>query len=161
MAQQKSVPRFPVEIRPLRRAYILTSCWFALPPLIELALNRKMPSFEPLYYACLGGALLTLAYMHNKTIRLDEMGITQGFSVLSTFIRYDAIAEARKETRSAKGLSSVVLVVSERNSSRRITIPLAAFDRTKLYHALNAVAFAAPHARALIDALSWISADTP
>ena len=177
MAQQKSIPQFPIEIRPLQRAYVLASCWFALPPLIWLAVNRKMPSFT-LLYICLGGVLLALAYVHNKTLRLDEMGITQGFSILSTFMRYDAIAEARiarsgnaiAETRLARldtdmtrrqAITSPALVVIEENSSRRITIPLVALDRAKLYHALSAVVLVAPHARVLIDALSWISVETP
>ena len=100
-----------------------------------------------------------LAYIHNMTIRLNEIGIAQGFSILSSFIKYDAIAAASKETRSAKGVSSMVLVISDRDSSRKITIPLKAFDRAELLHALNAVAFAAPRASVLIDALSWVSAD--
>jgi len=101
-----------------------------------------------------------LAYMHNKTIRLDEVGIAQGFSVFKIFIPYDAVVEARKETRSLRGTSAVALVVSGRNSPRRVTIPLAAFDGAELHQALSAAAIVAPEAGRLADALSWVSADS-
>lgn len=159
LEQQKNIPEFPIEVRPLLRAYFLTSGGFALAPLVGIALSRKIPPVG-LLSICLGGAFLMLAYMNNKKIRLDQMGITQGFSVFSTFMRYDEIADVRKETRSFKGASSAALVLSAGVSTRKIAIPLAAFDRKELRQALTAAALVAPQVRPILNALSWVSSDT-
>lgn len=112
--------------------------------------HRTWPSS---LYICLGGALLVLAYIDNKTLRFDKDGIKQGFSIFSTFISYDAIGQVRKETRSSKGASSVALVIVDWASSKRIAVPLAAFDHTKLCEAFSSARSAAPHARMLVEAM--------
>ncbi len=104
-----------------------------------------------LLYIPSGMALLLLVYLKNKTLRLDETGISQGFSVFRTFMTYETIAEIRKEVRSFKGASTVVLVVSEKNSPRRIVIGIASFERTELSQLLGVLAQKAPQTQLKAD----------
>jgi hypothetical protein len=71
--------------------------------------------------------------------------------VFRTFVAYKEIAEVRKETRSGKGATAVVLVIYKSNSASRITIPISNFDRTKIGHLLDALRCMAPQARVDID----------
>jgi hypothetical protein len=111
---------------------------------VGFSLGRKMPI--ELLLIPLGMASLLLAFIKNRRIRLDEVGITQGFSVFRTFMRYEGISTVRKEVRSFKGASTVLLVLYEKNSARRIVIPIASFDRIELGQVLAALAQAVPHA---------------
>lgn len=118
--------------------------WFCIPALIfliRLLLGMKTPL--GILYVSLGSAAFLLGYINNKTIRLDENGITQGFSVLSTFLTYDSITSVKKTTRVAKGVSTVVLVVSG-NSRKRIEIPTFAFERSQLNRAVEMLTERAP-----------------
>lgn len=135
---------FPIEIRPLGRAYPLSAGWFGIPVLILLVrvLLGIKTSFGVLYM-CSGSALFLLGYIKNKTLRLDENGITQGFSVFSTFMTYDSIMRVKKATRVAKGVSTVVLVVSG-NSRKRIEIPTFSFERSQLNRVVDMLAERAP-----------------
>jgi hypothetical protein len=148
----ESSSRLPVEIGPVSRAYVILSCAIGSPALLWLvgfSLGRKMPI--QLLYIPSGMALLLLVYLKNKTLRLDETGVSQGFSVFRTFMRYEGIAEIRKEVRSFKGASTVVLVVSEKNSPRRIVIPIASFERTELSQLLGVLAQKAPQTHLKAD----------
>lgn len=93
-----------------------------------------------------------LLYMKNRSIRLDEPGITQGYSVFSTFIPYDQIAGVRKEIRSYRGLSTEVLVISKQDSTKRIEIAIHSLDRTELLQFVSTLGHQAPQIR--LDDLS-------
>ena len=63
--------------------------------------------------------------------------------LLSTFMAYDSITTVKKATRFAKGVSTVVIVVSG-NSGKRIEIPTAAFELSQLNRAMEILTERAP-----------------
>lgn len=107
--------------------------------------TRKMPIV--FLYCPLGGAFLILLYMKNKRIRLDESGITQGYSVFGTSMRYERIAGIRKETRYGKGATTEVLVIPEQGSAKRIEIAIPSLDRTELLQFVRTLGRQAPQIR--------------
>jgi hypothetical protein len=80
----------------------------------------------------LGIRFLVLLYIKNQTIRLDETEITQGSSPFRTRISYGMIAIVGREMRSFKGGSTDMLVISERESARRVRFPIINFDYGEL-----------------------------
>jgi hypothetical protein len=100
----------------------------------------------------LGMGFLVLLYIKNQTIRLDETEITQGFSPFRTRISYGMIASVGREMRSFKGASTEMLVISERESARRVRFPVINFDYGELIQVIRLIATRAPQAR--LDAVS-------
>jgi len=143
----------PVKLGPVQNAYIIVSCVVGFPAMfwiIGVSLGKKMPI--QLVGLCVAGAVFMVLYMKNVTIRLDEGGIRQGFSIFRTFIRYESVAGVHREARSGRGGSTTVLIVSEQNSAKRIVIPLRSFDQIKLTQVMAILARKAPQAH-IEDAL--------
>jgi hypothetical protein len=152
--QEQGGFRPPVELRPKSTTYVVVACLGGFPALfwfLGILLERKM-DIEFLYIP-LGMALLLLAFIKNKTVRLDKAGMTQGFSVFRTFMEYREITKVRRETRFAKGATAVVLVVYKSNSARRIIIPTSSFDRTELGQFIKVLRQMTPQARIEVDGL--------
>ncbi len=99
----------------------------------------------------LGGGFLVLLYIKKQTICLDT-GITQGFSPFRTRISYGMIANVDREMRSFKGASTQLLVISKRESRRRMQFPTVNSDRVELDRVIRLIATCAPQAR--LDAVS-------
>jgi hypothetical protein len=95
----------------------------------------------------LGMGLLVLLYIKNQTIRLDGSGITQGFSRFQKRISYERIARVSTEMRSGRGASTEMLVISGRESKRRVLFPIVNFDRDELIQVIGLIAARAPQAR--------------
>jgi hypothetical protein len=145
--------RVPLELGPVQNAYVIVSCAVGLPALfwfLGVLLGKKMPI--PLLGLCMAGGAFMALYMKNLTIRLDEVGIRQGFSIFRTFMRYETVAEVHRDVRSGRGGSTTVLVVSEQHSEKRIVIPLRSFDQIKLTQVMAVLAHKAPQAH-IEDAL--------
>jgi hypothetical protein len=123
----------PIEFGANQIVYFIVSVAVGCPALLWLVgilLGKKMP-VELLAFS-VAGAVFVALYTKNMSIRLDENGISQGFSIFRVFMRYDNIASVHKETRYFRGVSSSVLVVSQQSGIRRIVIPLRSFDPTEL-----------------------------
>jgi len=95
----------------------------------------------------MAGVAFLVLYMKNLSIHLEEDGISQGFFIFRTFMRYETIAGVHREVRSYKGTSTTVLVVSEQDAARRILIPLRSFDQIELTKVMAVLARKAPQAR--------------
>ena len=111
--------------------------------------GQRMP--VEILYISLGMAVFMLAYLKNKTILLDETGMTQGFSAFRISMKYEEIASVSKETRSAKGVTAVVLVVYKKDSATKMIIPISSFTRGELGEVLNSLGHMAPQARIEAD----------
>jgi hypothetical protein len=137
----------PVELGPIQNAYVIVCCAVGFPALfwfVGISLGKSMPT--QLLGLCVAGAVLMALYMKNLSIRLDEFGISQGFSVLRTFMKYETVAGVHREVRSGRGGSTKVLVVSQQDSARRIVIPLRCFDQIKLTQIMALLGAKAPQA---------------
>lgn len=143
----------PIELGPGPNAYVLVSCAVGFPAVIWVAgiLEGRRMAIQLLVY-CVLGVVCVLLYIKNMTIRLDEAGISQGFSVFRTFMPYETVAGVHREVRSAKGASTTVFVITKRNSASRIVINLRSFDRIKLASLMSLLARKAPQAH-IEDAL--------
>jgi hypothetical protein len=143
----------PVELGPGPNAYMMISLVVGLPAVIwfvGILFDKKMP-IQLLEY-CMAGAAFIVLYIKNLNIRLDEVGISQGFSVLRTFMPYETVSGVHREVRTGRGGPTTVLVVTKRDSRKRIVIPLRSFDQTKLAHVMALLARKAPQAH-IEDAL--------
>jgi hypothetical protein len=146
MLDESSV-HLPIELGPGPNAYVMVSIAVGFPALIWLAgilLGKRMP-FQLLGY-CGAGAVFMVFYVKNMNIRLDEVGISQGFSVFRTFMPYETVSGVHREVRHGKGGPTTVLVVTKRDSRRQIVIPLRSFDQIKLAHFMALLARRAPQA---------------
>ena len=149
---RESTFRLPIKLQPRLRAYAIVACavgsagilW-----LVGISLGRRMP--VEILYISLGMAVFMLAYLKNKTIRLDEAGMTQGFSAFRISMKYEKIASVCKETRSAKGVTAVVLVVYKKDSARKMIIPISSFSRVELGEVLDSLRHMPPQARIEAD----------
>jgi hypothetical protein len=143
----------PVELGPIQRTYVVLASVIGFPALlwfIGILLGKKMP--VGLLGVCVAGATVMVIYVKNMTIRLDEVGISQGFSIFRRFMRYESISGVHREVRSGKGASTTVLVVSGQDAAGRIIIPLPSFDQIKLTQTMALLARKAPQAH-IEDAL--------
>jgi hypothetical protein len=89
---------------------------------------------------------LMLLYVKNVTVRLGDEGISKGLLVLGTLIPYERVARVNKEVLIERGSPSA-LVVSERDSGRRIVIRLSSFDRADIARMMAELALRAPQAQ--------------
>jgi hypothetical protein len=147
----------PVELGPVQNAYIMVSCAVGFPALfwfVGLLLGKSVPI--QLLGICVAGTVFMILYMKNMRIRLDEVGISQGFWIFRTFIRYETVAGVHREVRSYRGASTTVLVVSQQDSVRRIVIPLRSFDQIKLSQIMAVLKHKAPQAH-IKNALAQIN----
>jgi hypothetical protein len=143
----------PVELGPIWDFYVMVGIFFASPAIFWLAnisLGKKM-SIQ-FIGPCLAGALLLALYFKNKTLHLDAVGISQGYSMFRTFIPYETVAGVHREVRSGRRASTTVLVVTKKNSEERIVIYVRSFDQIKLAHLMATLAHKAPQAH-IEDAL--------
>src|ERR1700722_7101014 len=90
--------------------------------------------------------VLMLLYVKSVTIRLGDTGISKGLPVLGTLIPYGRVAGVSKEVLIQRG-SPTALVVSERDSGRRIVIRLQSFDRADAARMMTELARRAPQAQ--------------
>jgi hypothetical protein len=105
----------------------------------------KTASIQSLAIAPAAIALMLL-YMEGVTVRLSDAGISKGLPVLGTLIRYERVARVNKEVLTQRG-SPTALVVSERDSGRRIAIRLQSFDGTDTARMMAELARRAPQAQ--------------
>ena len=89
---------------------------------------------------------LMLLYVKSVTVRLGDTGISKGLPVVGTLIPYERVAGVSKEVLIERG-SATALVVSERDSRRRIVIRLQSFDRTDTARMMAELARRAPQAQ--------------
>lgn len=149
----KNENAIPIELGPGPKAYAMVSMIVGFPALVWLAgilLGKRIP--VQLLEWCAAGVGFIVLYIRNMNIRLDEVGISQGFSVFRTLIPYETVSGVHREVRHGKGGSTTVLVVTKRDSRRRIVIPLRSFDQIKLARVMALLARMAPQAH-IEDAL--------
>jgi hypothetical protein len=149
----KSDVRLPVELRPGPNTSLMVFWTVGLPALlwfVSVLLGKRMPI--QLLEAWMGASVFMVLYLNSKKIRLDEVGISQGFSVFRIFIPYESVAGSHREVRSGKGASTTVLVITKKDSAKRIVIYLRSIDQIKLAHIMVILASKAPQAH-IKDAL--------
>jgi hypothetical protein len=122
----------PFEIGPTWNLYLAFCSLAALPALLTFfqAWQKQMP-FDSSYRELLF-PLLMLLYLRGRIVRLDGEKLIQGFPILGASMQYESIEGIHTEIRSGKGASTQVLVISKRDSRRRITIYIRSVDPTKL-----------------------------
>jgi hypothetical protein len=148
-----SAVHLPVELGPGPNAYVMVSMAVGLPALIwfgGILLGKKMPI--PVLEYCVAGAVFMVLYIKNMNLCLDEAGISQGFSVFRTFMPYETVSGVHREVRHGKGGPTNILVVTKKDSAKRIVIYLRSFDQIKLAQMMAILARKAPQAH-IEDAL--------
>jgi hypothetical protein len=146
---QQSDLKTPVELSPVPRAYVVITCGIALgfPAIFWMVATAqgKAVSIQSVYVVPAAVALMLL-YVKSVTIRLGDEGISKGLPVLGTLIPYERVARVSKEVLIQRG-SPTALVVSERDSGRRIVIRLQSFDRADIARMMTELANRAPQAQ--------------
>jgi hypothetical protein len=138
-----------VELKPNLFSY--AASWGALGvPLIFWIIGDKIP--VNLLGICVAGAFLDTLYKKNMTVRLDEVGISQGIAMLRTFMEYGTVAAVHREVRLLRGRPTAVLIILQQNSSKRIVIRVRFFDQVKVAQTMGVLAQRAPRAQ-IEDAL--------
>jgi hypothetical protein len=149
----KSDVHLPVELGPGPNTSVMVFWTLGLPALLWFAsvlLGKRIPI--QLLELWLGMDVFMVLYLKSMKIRLDEVGISQGFSVFRTFIPYETVSGSHREVRSGKGASTTVLVITKKDSAKRIVIYLRSIDQIKLAHMMAILARKAPQAH-IQDAL--------
>ena len=156
MDLDKSGVHGPIELSPVPNAYVTISSGIAvgLPVILWMVATAqgKTASIASLAFAPAALAIMVFC-LKNMTVRLDDAGISKGLPALGSFIPYERVERASKEVQLRRG-SPTVLVVSERDSGRRIVISLAALDPTALAQAMTELARRAPQAQ-IEEALTY------
>lgn len=142
-----------VEVRAKPSAYVMVLLACSSPALIWLVSvfqGKNVPVQVPAF--SVAGVIFMALFLKNLSIRLDEAGISQGFSVLRTFLPYETVSGVHREVRRGRGGSTTVLVITKRDSRKRIVILLRSFDQVKLAQAMDVLARKSPQAH-IEDAL--------
>lgn len=122
----------PFEIGPTWNLYV-AFCSLAASPMLIIFLQARQKGlpFDSIYRG-LVFPLLMLLYLRSRIVRLDREGVTQGFPILGTSIRYEDIESIHREIRSGKGASTPIVVISKRDSKRRIVVVIRMVDDATL-----------------------------
>jgi hypothetical protein len=120
------------EIGPTWNLYVAFCSIAALPALTAFmhSWEGKLPFLDA--YRYLSFPLLALLYLRSRVVRLDREGASQGFPILGTAIRYEDVESFHREIRSGKGTSTPILVITKRDSRRRIVIYIRSVDDNTL-----------------------------
>jgi len=143
LGEKNSLPQ-PFEMGPTWNLYVAFCSLTALPMLIIfLQARQKGLPFDSIYRGLVFPVLMLL-YLRSRIVRLDGEGVTQGFPILGSSIRYEDIESIRREIRSGKRASTPTVVISKRNSKRRIVVVIRMVDDTALRRFIHPLKEKAP-----------------
>jgi hypothetical protein len=147
--QQESDLEPQIELSPVPHMYVVIAAAIAagVPALFWMVATAqgKTVSMQSLIVVPVAIALMLL-YVKSVTVRLGDTGISKGLPVLGILIPYERVAGVSKEVLIERG-SPTALVVSERDSRRRIVIRLSSFDRADIARMMAELARRAPQAQ--------------
>ena len=147
--QQENDLNLPMEIGPVPRNYVVVCYGIAVgfPVIFWVAATMQAKSVSLQSLAAVPVACVCMIlYMKGTTVRLGEGGIGKGLPLLGTFIPYERIAGVSKQVL-PKRYSPTAFVISERDSGRRIVIPIGPVDRPALARMMAALTRRAPQAQ--------------
>lgn len=138
----------PFAIRPDARAYaILLAVFSPLFVLWGLVWLRKGSVFPPVIILIAGLVVIGLYQLTNKTLKLDDSRIVQGWPPFRTTIQYHEIAHTHHIFVSSRYASSPCLAISSAARNKQIVLPMKSFSVDKRRRLVKFIRARAPQAR--------------
>lgn len=148
MMQTESA-ELPLKLLPDLRAYaVLILVFSPIYILWILASLRRGGGMQVPFLLVTGLLVFGLLYLHNKSVRIGDLELVQGWPPFRTTIPYHEIARIHHVFVSNRYASVACLAISSRGETRRILLPLRSFGIEKRRSLVDLLRTRAPQARA-------------